>query len=446
MFGMAALPSRVHRFILFTAIAALGLLLFCIWAYPLSLTQNSFRVLGVLLILSFTSELLALKVTEHGAKTSMDFVPQLAAVILIGPAGATILTAFSWTVGQTLLSDKPAHKALFNIGQAVVSVALGALAFIAAGGIPSLSEFNIDGLLLPFAIAVLVYFGVNSSAVAYIIAASEERQVREVWQELSFAPLILDLLVSSLALLVAYLYINWNALAMLAAIVPIIGLRYTYGVNLELKQLNSDLLRALINTIEAQDPYTSGHSLRVAEGALAISDALGINRRKRRAIETAALLHDIGKLDSSFHSILNKDAKLTKEEWQLVKQHPQRGVDMVQPIRSLDSRVHKYIMHHHEHYDGSGYPEGLAADNIPVGARVIMVADTIDAMVTARPYRDRIDPQRVREELKDKAGDQFDPELVKVALEIDLPQKMATAAHSQIREDSEQDTSIDGNL
>ncbi len=362
----------------------------------------------------------------------MDFVPQLGAVLLIGPSGAAILTAVSWTVYQSFLSDNPPHKAVFNIGQSVISITVAALLFILLGGEPSTRSFNLAGVVLPFAVAAFAYFSINSLAVSYIIAVAEEKNLRTVWQELSLTPFVFDLLISSLALLVAYLYITWNAFAMLAAIIPIIGLRYSYGVTLELKQLNSDLLRALINTIEAQDPYTSGHSLRVAEGAMAISEAVGLSRRERRAIETAALLHDIGKLDSSFHDILQKESELTEEEWELVKQHPQRGVSIVRPIRSLDAKVLDYIRHHHEHFDGSGYPKGLESKNIPVGARVIMVADTIDAMVTARPYRDRIDPNNVRKELRSKAGSQFDPRLASIALDIGLPRRMAEAAHEQI--------------
>lgn len=443
---MAQLSPRVRRVIRATATLAILLLALSGFLFPPQFDQAWTTILGTLLILSFASELLALKVTEGGTETSMDFVPQLGAVLLIGPSGAAILTLVSWTVYQTFLSDNPPHKATFNIAQSVISITAAGLIFVMLGGEPSTDSFYLGQVILPFAAAVVAYFGINSLAVTYIIAVSEDKQFTTVWQELSLTPFVFDLLISSLALLVAYLYITWNALAMLAAIIPIIGLRYSYGVNLELKQLNSDLLRALINTIEAQDPYTSGHSLRVAEGALAISEAIGLSGRKRRAIETAALLHDIGKLDSSFHAILKKSSSLSQSEWELIQQHPERGVNIVQPIRSLDDKVLDYIRHHHERYDGTGYPEELESEDIPIGARVIMVADTIDAMVTARPYRDRIDPKRVKEELKDQAGAQFDPELVEVALEIDLPKKMAEAAHSRIREDTEENMSIDGNI
>lgn len=433
---MLSPDGRVTRFILLISLGATLSLLASFVISPPTFTTEWVVVFATLLALSFVSELLALRVTARGAETSMDFVPQLGAVLLIGPAGAGLLTAISWTVYQIFLTDKPLHKAAFNVSQFVLSVSVAGILFTALGGQPSLNSFTLSSTLLPFIVAVLGYFAINSYAVSYVISISESKNLSTVWQELSLTPLAFDFLISSLALLVAYLYVSWNALAMLAAVVPIIGLRYSYGVNLELKQLNSDLLRVLINTIEAQDPYTSGHSIRVAEGALAIADELGLSPNRRRWIETAALLHDIGKIDSSFHRILQEDKELDESDWQLIKRHPDRGAELVQPIRSLDREVLEYIRHHHERYDGTGYPDGLEGDNIPLGARVIMVADTIDAMVTKRPYREKIEPERVMGELRDEAGKQFDPRLVQAALSINLPVKMERAASNSLTSDS----------
>lgn len=425
-------PSeRISRFIFLTAITAAAALAVSLLISPVDITQEWLIVFATLLILSFVSEMLALKVTARGAETSMDFVPQLAAVLLIGPTGAGILTATSWTIYQLTLTDKPLRKGVFNVSQFVLSVSVAGLVFIGLGGTPSLTSFDLSSALFPFTVAVVVYFAINSTTVSYVISLSEDKGLQKVWQELSLTPLAFDFLISSLALLVTYLYISWNAVAMLAAVIPIIGLRYSYGVNLELKQLNSDLLRALINTIEAQDPYTSGHSIRVAEGALEIADEIGLGPRKRRWIETAALLHDIGKIDSSFHKILRKEGNLDEEDWELIRRHPNRGAELIQPIRSMDQQVLDYIRHHHERYDGHGYPAGLKGNQIPLGARVIMVSDTIDAMVTERPYRSRIDPGDVCQELRDKAGEQFDPDLVEAALEIDLPHRMYKAAEEK---------------
>lgn len=428
---MITSPNKIRRFIFLTAFTAVISLSTSLLVTPPAVTQEWLTVIGSLLVLSVVSELLALKVTARGAETSMGFVSQLGAILLVGPSGAGILTVISATFYQTSFTDKPPYKALFNIGQLTLSVCVSGLVYILLGGNPSLTAFDLTSNILPFIASVLTYFGLNSTIVSYIISLSEDKSLETVWQELSLTPLAFDILISSIALLVAYLYVSWNAVAMLAAVIPIIGLRYSYGVNLELKQLNSDLLRALINTIEAQDPYTSGHSIRVAEGALEIADEIGLGPRKRRWIETAALLHDIGKIDSSFHRILRKEGDLDEEDWELIRRHPNRGAELIQPIRSMDQQVLDYIRHHHERYDGHGYPAGLTGNQIPLGARVIMVSDTIDAMVTERPYRSRIDPGDVCQELRDKAGEQFDPDLVEAALEIDLPHRMYKAAEEK---------------
>lgn len=425
---MPDIPRRVRTFIVFICTLAVSFLFLGLVLVPPTLSESWWLAFGTLTLLAFASELLALQVTARGTLTTLDFVPQLGAVLLLGPGSAGLLTALTWTIYQFLLTDKPFHKAAFNVGQFVLAVSLSGIAYVLLGGNVSLSAFSAADSLPAFGGAALTYFGVNSSSVAYIISLSERKQLSQVWRDLSLLPLLFDLVMSSLALLVAAVYVAWGPLALLAGLVPIIGLRYSYGVNLELKQLNRDLLRVLINTIEAQDPYTSGHSLRVAEGALALANALNLSVRERRRIETAALLHDIGKIDSAFRDILKKSGELTEEDWNLIRRHPQRGVELVQDIRSMDDEILEYILYHHERYDGTGYPEGLKGENIPLGARIIMVSDSIDAMVTARPYRDALDLDTVRGELERHNGDQFDPRLVEVALEIGLCSQLQKAA------------------
>lgn len=427
---MPQLESKVRSFIVFICILAVSALILGLLESPPALTENWWLAFGTLIVLSAASELLSLRITARGAETSMGFVPQLGAVLLLGPGSAGLLTAITSSAYQFALANKPVHRASFNVGQLVLAVSLSGLVYQGLGGEISLISFSATGNLPAFIGAVLTYFGVNSSAVAYIISVSEGKRLRSVWRELSLLPLMFDLVMSSLAILVAAVYVAWGPVALLVGIVPIIGLRYSYGVNLELKQLNTDLLRVLINTIEAQDPYTSGHSIRVAEGALAIADSLNLSGREQRRIETAALLHDIGKIDSSFRDILKKSEDLTPQDWRLIRRHPERGVELVRDIRSMDEEILHYIRHHHERFDGTGYPDGLSGDEIPLGARIIMVSDSIDAMVTARPYRGALDLETVRSELKKNADDQFDGRLVEIALEIDLCARLQEAAEN----------------
>jgi HD-GYP domain-containing protein (c-di-GMP phosphodiesterase class II) len=139
---------------------------------------------------------------------------------------------------------------------------------------------------------------------------------------------------------------------------------------------------------------------------------LGLPPKHVDEIATAALLHDVGKIYEEFAPLLRKEGRLSPEERMLMQGHPVRSADLVGTIAEFRGRVQADIRNHHENFDGTGYPDGLAADSISIGARIIMIADTIDAMTTDRPYRKALTLQRALEELNKHAGRQFDPKLV----------------------------------
>jgi len=150
----------------------------------------------------------------------------------------------------------------------------------------------------------------------------------------------------------------------------------------------------------------------VAEYASALARDLGLNARDVDVIKRAALLHDVGKIYEEFAPILRKASKLSPEERIVMRSHVVRSAELVATVARLRGTVLEAIRHHHENYDGSGYPDGLAGEDIPIGARIIMVADTVDAMTTDRPYRQALTLHRAFEELGKFAGQQFDPKLV----------------------------------
>lgn len=411
------------RIVAFAAAIAVVAIATTFYFYPLNITDADWAIaFFVLLALTLISQALALQINEAGSTTTMDFVPQLGAVILLGPSGATLLTAFSWIVFQFRIVKNPVVKGVFNTAQMVITVCAASWAFILAGGSPiygsgaPATALPLLDTLPAFIAAVLVYFTLNTSSVSFIISRVQDTRFIDVWNRLAGRVIVFDLAISPLALLVAWLYVEVGWITLLLALTPIIGLRYSYGVNLELQQLNTDLARVLIRTIESQDPYTGGHSLRVSRWATELAEAAGIGYSTRRHIETAALLHDIGKIDRVYFEILSQDGPLTPEQRELIEAHPERGADMLSTIRSLDDEILSYVRHHHERYDGTGYPDGLSGDDIPIGARVIMITDTIDAMMTQRPYRDPLPPDTVRSELQEEKGSQFDPDLIDVLL------------------------------
>ena len=177
--------------------------------------------------------------------------------------------------------------------------------------------------------------------------------------------------------------------------------------------LEKDALEAvetLNATVDARDPYTAGHSQRVQEIALSVASELGIEGRELDAIGHAGLFHDIGKLGVP-DAILTKPAKLTDQEYELMKQHPADGAGIVAKFGRLRDAV-PLIHHHHERWDGRGYPHGLESDSIPLGAAIVGLADAWDAMTTDRPYHRALDPDEAEAELRRNRGTQFAPVVV----------------------------------
>jgi putative nucleotidyltransferase with HDIG domain len=168
-------------------------------------------------------------------------------------------------------------------------------------------------------------------------------------------------------------------------------------------------VQALVAAVEAKDPYTRWHSTNVAKYAVAIARDLGMSPTQLEEIHIAAILHDVGKIGIS-ELIISKPARLSREEFDIMKEHPSHGIRILEPI-GFSSTIINAISQHHERYDGKGYPRGLSGETITLPARVLNVADTIDAMVSERPYRGTISSQGVLLELERESGRQFDPKV-----------------------------------
>lgn len=171
-----------------------------------------------------------------------------------------------------------------------------------------------------------------------------------------------------------------------------------------------EALRSLISTLEEKDSYTHGHSFRVAEYAVLLGEEIGLTELQLREAELSALLHDVGKIGIP-DSILLKPGRLTPAEFEIMKSHPVRSGKILEKMSSLAHLI-PGIVHHHERFDGLGYPHGLQGDEIPLYARIILIADTYDAMTSTRPYRLALEKNVAFEELTRCSGTQFDPYLV----------------------------------
>lgn len=171
-----------------------------------------------------------------------------------------------------------------------------------------------------------------------------------------------------------------------------------------------DVIECLTTAMDAKDSYTSGHSNRVADMSFQIAKAMGIKGSRLETIHLAAHLHDIGKIGIP-EEILNKREKMLPEEWAEIKRHPEIGYNILKKSRYM-REISEIVLHHHERWDGNGYPSGLKETQIPLGSRIIAVADSIDAMTYDRPYRPALSWEECRKEIINNCGIQFDPHIV----------------------------------
>lgn len=177
-----------------------------------------------------------------------------------------------------------------------------------------------------------------------------------------------------------------------------------------------DLIEVLIAGIEEKDLYTKGHSDRVSNLSSLISSQIIMSELLMKEIHMAAHLHDLGKIYVS-DQILNKPGPLSNSEWEEIKRHPEIGGRLLSKVSGFDA-ISKIVKHHHERWEGYGYPDGLKKHEIPLGSRIIAIADAIDAMLSTRPYRKPLSIDSCIQELEKSSGTQFDPELVPIAVKI----------------------------
>ncbi len=410
--GMKLDRKEFRLLLLVLSVAAVGLLYAHAWHIPQEGDSKFWNGLLAFTILAVACDLYFLpnsRISDAQVSSSVVFIPLLATVPLFDHPWPMLMSGVTAIVRESTMR-KPLPRAWFNVAQYMVAVGCGDVVYQALGGSVGLNGFRVS--FLPFCALVIVYFLVNHGSVALALASTTNMSVKASWTKLVGGSLLYDLAASSFAVLLAYLYADHGVRELAILIVPLLIVRHVYQMNLQAERVNRELLQLMVKAIEARDPYTSGHSLRVSEYARHIARELGLFNKQVEQIANAALLHDVGKIHEDFAPLLRKDGKLSPEERIRMQEHPVRSADLVGTIAEFRGAVEAAIKHHHENFDGTGYPEGLAGAEIPVGARIIMIADTLDAMTTDRPYRKALTPLRALEELSKYSGNQFDPKLV----------------------------------
>jgi len=368
---------------------------------------------GFFVFLTMASELIPIDLPKGGGTVSVSAAVWYSAILLFRPGIATWVAAIGTLRRREVTGQVPWHRVLFNRAQVGLSVGLASLAYQWVGRSPLKIGFDARSILA-MAVAGLISFVVNMSTVAVAISISEGVPFWSNWL-LNFrwaAPHYLALM--PLGVLIAIVYGSAGVPGVLLFLIPLLIARYSFQRYNDLRGIYLSTITALVRALEQKDPYTWGHSDRVKTYALAVAKELRLPADQVERLEYVALLHDVGKIGIR-DTIWMKEGRLDQAEYEEIKRHPVVGAEIIGQIQMLGRDV-EIVRHHHEWFDGSGYPDGKAGQDIPLGARILAVVDAFDAMTTERPYKPAYGYQEAVEELNRYSGRQFDPEVVRAFL------------------------------
>lgn len=371
----------------------------------------------------------SIKVPSVNARLSVSEAFVFAAVLLFGLDVATVIVALDSLVLTSWLRG-PGRSPL----RAVFNMSAGGLAISSAGRVfewilpisPAASA-PLEELLLPVLVLAVSYFTVNSWLIAIAVAYEQNVFAGTVWRQ-NFLWLVLNYLGGASVALVLVSYTTDINITAVGVIVPLLIVLYltfrtSWGriedANRHVAQVNElymSTIEALAMAVDAKDQITHGHIRRVQVFAIELAKRLGVaDDQQLKAIATAALLHDMGKLAIPEH-ILNKPGKLTTAEFDKMKRHADIGADLLSSVK-FPYPVVPIVRHHHEHWDGAGYPSGISGTDIPLGARILSVVDCFDALTSDRPYRPKLATQEAFRIISERRGATYDPLVVDTFIE-----------------------------
>ncbi|MGH9988014.1 MAG: HD-GYP domain-containing protein, partial [Nitrososphaeraceae archaeon] len=269
-------------------------------------------------------------------------------------------------------------KSFFNASQVGISVTLASIVFIAIHG--SLGLGLGGDFFVGFGVAVVIYWLMNTWLVSVGAWALYGENISSFWVRNFRWNWIYELTSAPIALAIAFAFESLGMIGLLLLALPALMVRLAYSQYLNLKMTYRETVRTLVKVIEMHDPYTAGHSDRVATYARRLCETMRLSPATTEKIELAAYLHDLGKINLDLAGIVRKAGKLTEDERRLIKLHPVMSADLANQVSYFKGEIEAIIRHHHENWDGSGYPHGLKGANIPLGARIILISDAFDAM------------------------------------------------------------------
>lgn len=406
--------------VVLAGIAVISHSVYRLTVYPIG---NRWVFLAILTLLSGSFNV---KVPSINAYISVSEAFVFASILLFGtPAGtATVELECMVILFWMKPEGRTTHRVLFNMAAPAVAIwTAGTTFFLLSGMEPYSRVFTpLPALFFPLLVFTALYFLLNSWLVATAVGLENHRSPFQIWSK-NFAWLSVNYLSGASVAALIVTYTKEFNLSTLAVILPFLAVSYltfrtamgraedSYNHLAELNRLYLSTIETLAMAIDAKDQITHGHIRRVQGYAVGLAKSIGVSDdRLLKAIEAAALLHDMGKLAVPEH-ILNKPGKLTPAEFEKMKLHASVGADILSAI-DFPYPVVPIVRHHHENWNGTGYPDGIKGTDIPIGARILSVVDCFDALTSDRPYRPRLSDDEAIAILLERRGSMYDPLVV----------------------------------
>ena len=430
---------NVTRLILATVAAAILVIAAAIFLFPIRSEIGGLPGLAFWTLATLVASALPVRL-PRGTVVSVGSAPILASMLLGGPVAAVIVCAIGSTDEREIRGQVPWYGTLYNHVSAVLSVCIAGMVYD--------TLIRSDPAPAPEFAAALIgsatFLALNWLLAVLAVAVRTGIPMRTVWAQ-DVAGVAANLIgLAPLAWLMAQVYqlpagVGWWATALF--VVPLYTTRLAYSRYVETRELFEQTIEALSKAVDARDPYTRNHSSRVSHIAEAMCRVMRLPENEIERIKWAGLLHDIGKIGIR-DNVLLKEGPLDKGERILMNQHPTIGAEIVRPATQLASEA-PLIKAHHEWFNGSGYPDGQEALDIPRGARILTIADAYEAMTSSRPYRKTpLTHEQAVDQLERFSGIQFDPEIVPILVGLDRsildrppdrPDELPTMLHPPIQ-------------
>lgn len=434
---MKRLPKEQRIYLLLIYIITLGFFIHSLFTGYIEVDFSKQYELILFIFLTTLTE--SFTVVFKSISFSTSFAVTIAAYILLGPFGCILTVMVGFLCRVIKVGEKkymhifntPVFGTAFNCCAVVFPAIMGNYFYRTVGGTFLINEITLN--IIPLIIFVMAHFITNILMMSILMAIRMKKNVLFCIIGNIKIGCLNSIVMLPIGMLLANVFEKYSYWGVGFIIFPIALVRYTLLLYSNTKTQFVETVEALMNAIDARDMYTEGHSRRVAEISTQIAKELKFNDWEIENIRIAAMLHDVGKIGVS-DNILNKPGKLTDEEYNAIKEHPSIGMKILKEIKNIDY-VHNIVEHHHERYDGNGYPHGLKEEEVPISVYVVQLADTVDAMASDRLYRKGLSREVIRDEIERYSGIQFHPKVAQAYLNILKREEKKEAKANFIKEE-----------